>query len=175
MHYLYGGIRLQTPGDRLSGAAQAQLSVLLGVFVLAKAVDYWLDRYDLAYQSGSLLTGITYTDDNAVLPAKAILMGIALICAVLFFLNVWRRTWLLPSMGLALLVLSAILLGLIWPAIVQQFQVKPVRGGQGGAVHREEHRGHQSGLRHRHGRGVRVSRPSAADGRPSSIPTPIRA
>src|SRR6187397_660072 len=115
VHYLYGGIRLQTPADRLSGAAQAQLSVLLGVFVLAKAVDYWLDRYDLAYQSGSLLTGITYTDDNAVLPAKAILMGIALICAVLFFLNVWRRTWLLPSVSLGLLVLSAILLGLIWP------------------------------------------------------------
>jgi uncharacterized membrane protein (UPF0182 family) len=125
VHYLYGGIRLQSPTDRLSGAAQAQLSVLLGFFVLAKALDYWLDRYDLAYQSGSLLTGITYTDDKAVLPAKAILMGIALICAVLFFLNVWRRTWLLPSVGLALLVLSAILLGLIWPGIVQQFQVKP--------------------------------------------------
>jgi uncharacterized membrane protein (UPF0182 family) len=60
-----------------------------------------------------------------VLPAKNILMGIAVICAVLFFLNVWRRTWLLPSVGLALLVLSAILLGLIWPGIVQQFQVKP--------------------------------------------------
>jgi uncharacterized membrane protein (UPF0182 family) len=125
VHYLYGGIRLQTPGDRLTGAAQAQLSVLLGVFVLAKAADYWLDRYDLVHQQGSLLTGITYTDDNAVLPAKSILMGIALICAVLFFLNVWRRTWILPSMGLALLVLSAILLGLIWPGIVQQFQVKP--------------------------------------------------
>jgi uncharacterized membrane protein (UPF0182 family) len=125
VHYLYGGIRLQSPTDRLSGAAQAQLSVLLGVFVLAKAIDYWLDRYDLAYGSHKLLTGITYTDDNAVLPAKAILMGIALICAVLFFLNVWRRTWLLPSMGLALLVLSAILLGLIWPGIVQQFKVKP--------------------------------------------------
>jgi uncharacterized protein len=125
VHYLYGGIRLQTQGDRLSGAAQAQLSLLLGVFVLAKAADYWLDRYDLVHQKGSLLTGITYTDQNAVLPAKSILMGIAVICAVLFFLNVWRRTWLLPSMGLALLVLSAILLGLIWPGIVQQFQVKP--------------------------------------------------
>jgi uncharacterized membrane protein (UPF0182 family) len=125
VHYLYGGIRLQTPGDRLTGAAQAQLSVLLGVFVLAKAADYWLDRYDLVHQQGSLLTGITYTDDKAVLPAKLILMGIAVICALLFFLNVWRRTWMLPSLGLALLVLSAILLGLIWPGIVQQFQVKP--------------------------------------------------
>ncbi len=125
VHYLYGGIRLQTSHDRLSGAAQAQLSVLLGVFVLAKAADYYLDRFDLVTRSGGLITGMTYTDDHAVLPAKNILMGIAVICAVLFFLNVWRRTWLLPSVGLALLALSAVLLGLIWPGIVQQFQVKP--------------------------------------------------
>ena len=125
VHYLYGGIRLQTPRDRLSGAAQAQLSVLLGLFVLVKAADYWLDRFDLVSQSGGLITGMTYTDDHAVLPAKNILLGISLICAVLFFVNVWRRTWLLPSVGLALLAVSAILLGLIWPGIVQQFQVKP--------------------------------------------------
>ena len=125
VHYLYGGIRLQTPGDRLSGAAQAQLSALLGVFVLAKSVDYYLDRFDLATHSGSLLTGMNYTGDHAVLPAKNILLGITVICAVLFFVNIWRRTWLLPSVGLALLVVSAILLGLIWPGIVQQFQVKP--------------------------------------------------
>jgi len=124
-HYLYGGVRLQASRDRLSGAAQAQLSVLLGLFVLAKAGDYYLDRFDLVNQGGRLITGITYTDENAVLPAKSILMGIALICAVLFFLNVWRRTWMLPSVGLALLALSAILLGMIWPGIVQQFQVKP--------------------------------------------------
>lgn len=125
VHYLYGGIRLQTSRDRLSGAAQVQLSVLLGLFVLAKAVDYWLDRFDLVTRSGSRITGMNYTGHNAVLPAKNILLGIAVVCAVLFFVNVWRRTWLLPSVGLALLVASAILLGLIWPGIVQQFQVKP--------------------------------------------------
>ena len=124
-HYLYGGIRLQVAQDRLSGAAQVQLSVLLGLFVLAKGVDYYLDRFDLANQKNSLFTGMNYTAENAVLPAKNILVGVALICAVLFFLNVWRRTWQLPSVGLALLVLSAVLLGMIWPAIVQQFQVKP--------------------------------------------------
>jgi len=125
VHYLYGGIRLQSPGDRLTGAAQVQFSVLLGLFVLAKAADYWLDRYDLATASGKLIDGITYTDDHAVLPAKNILLGIAVICAVLFFLNIWRRTWTLPSVGLALLVLSAVLLGMIWPGIVQAFQVRP--------------------------------------------------
>ena len=52
-------------------------------------------------------------------------MFIAVICAVLFLVNVVLRTWLLPSVGLALLVLSSILLGLVWPGIVQQFQVEP--------------------------------------------------
>ncbi|WP_183100141.1 UPF0182 family membrane protein [Nocardioides pelophilus] len=125
VHYLYGGIRLQVPHDRLSGAAQVQFSVLLGIFVLAKGVDYYLDRFDLVTDDNSLFTGMNYTGENALLPARNILMGVALICAVLFFLNVWRRTWQLPSVGLALLVLSAILLGMIWPAIVQNFQVKP--------------------------------------------------
>ena len=125
VHYLYGGIRLSVARDRLSGAAQVHLSALLGVFVLAKAADYWLDRFDLVTGSGSLFTGMGYTDDHAVLPAKEILTGIALICAVLFFLNIWRRTWLLPSMGIALLALSAVLLGLIVPGVVQQFQVSP--------------------------------------------------
>ncbi len=125
VHYLFGGIRLQATHDRLSGAAQVQLSLLLGVFVLAKGVDYYLDRFDLVNEGHRIFTGMNNTAENAVLPAKNILVGVALICAVLFFLNVWRRTWQLPVMGLALLALSSILLGMIWPAIVQQFQVKP--------------------------------------------------
>ncbi|WP_254185442.1 UPF0182 family membrane protein [Nocardioides panacis] len=125
VHYLFGGIRLQSKRDRLSGAAQVQISVLAGLFVLIKGADYWLDRYNLTTDSGGLFTGVGYTDQNAVLPAKTILTFIAIICAILFFANVLRRTWLLPSVGLVLLVLSSILLGVIWPGIVQQFQVKP--------------------------------------------------
>ncbi len=125
VHYLFGGIRLQAKQDRLSGAAQVQISVLAGMFVLFKGADFWLDRYNLTSNSGGLFTGVTFTDQQAVLPAKTILTFIAIICAVLFFANVLRRTWLLPSVGLALLVLSSILLGAIWPGIVQQFQVKP--------------------------------------------------
>ncbi|WP_020575837.1 UPF0182 family protein [Actinopolymorpha alba] len=128
-HYLYGGIRLQTQGQKASAAAQAHISVLLGLFVLLKAVAYWFDRYGLvvgAHQmSNQSFTGITYTDAHAVLPAKTILTIIAAICAVLFFANVVRRTWLLPGLGLGLLVLSAVLLGWAWPAIVQQVQVRP--------------------------------------------------
>ncbi|KRA37968.1 MULTISPECIES: UPF0182 family membrane protein [unclassified Nocardioides] len=125
VHYLYGGIRLNQQHDRLSGAAQVQFSVLLGSFVLAKSVDYFYDRYDLVTDDHRLFTGMNFTAENAVLPSRNILVAVALICAVLFFLNIWRRTWQLPSVGLALLALSAVLLGMIWPAIVQNFQVKP--------------------------------------------------
>ena len=128
-HYLYGGIRLQSQGERVTPAAAAHLSVLLGLFVLLKAVAYWLDRYGMAVASERFVvsgwTGLRYRDVNALLPAKTMLAAIALICAILFFANVVRRTWLLPGIGFGLLVLSAILIGGVYPAIVQQFQVKP--------------------------------------------------
>ncbi|MEO5652007.1 MAG: UPF0182 family protein [Marmoricola sp.] len=125
VHYLYGGIRLQSATDKVSGAAQAQLSALFGVFLLLKGLDYWLDRFDLTSQSGGLITGMTYTRNNAVLPSKNILIFIAVICALLFFANIVRRTWLLPGVGVALFAISAVLLGGVWPGLMQRFQVKP--------------------------------------------------
>ena len=125
VHYLYSGIRLQVQQDRTSVAARVQLSVLLGLVVLLKAVAYWFDRYALALKEGRLITGLTYTDVNAVLPAKAILTGIALVCAVLFFATIIRKSWLLPAAGTALLVVSSVLFAGLYPGAIQQFQVKP--------------------------------------------------
>jgi uncharacterized membrane protein (UPF0182 family) len=125
VHYLYGGIRLQVREDRTTVAARVQLSVLIGLVVLLKAVAYWFDRYALALKESKLITGLTYTDVNAVLPAKAILAGIALICALLFFANIVRRSWVLPAAGTALLVISSVLIAGLYPAAIQTFQVKP--------------------------------------------------
>ncbi|MFJ6212906.1 UPF0182 family protein [Streptomyces sp. NPDC092296] len=130
VHYLYGGLRLQGPGRRVSTAAQGHLAVLLGAFVALKAVAYWLDRYALALKSSSIKdtdawTGLRFVDANAYLPAKTILFCVAIICAVLFFITPLRRTWALPLTGFGLMVLSALLIGGLYPTIVQQFQVKP--------------------------------------------------
>ena len=125
VHYLYGGIRLQVREDRTTVAARVQLSVLLGGVVLLKAVAYWFDRYALALKESKLITGLTYTDVNAVLPAKAILAAIAVVCALLFFANIVRRSWVLPAAGTALLVISSVLIAGIYPGAIQQFQVKP--------------------------------------------------
>ena len=125
VHYLYGGIRPQVAQERTTVAARVQLSVLIGLVVLLKAGAYWLDRFALALKDNKLITGLTYTDVNALLPAKAILAGIAAICSLLFFANIVRKSWLLPAAGTALLVISSVLIAGIYPAAIQQFQVKP--------------------------------------------------
>ncbi len=125
VHYLYSGIRLQVAEDKTTVAARVQLSVLLGILVLIKAVAYWFDRYALALKEGRLITGLSYTDVNALLPAKAILAGISIICALLFFANIIRRSWVLPAAGVSLLVISSVLIAGVYPAAIQQFQVKP--------------------------------------------------
>jgi uncharacterized membrane protein (UPF0182 family) len=128
VQYLYGGLRLQPRGDRATRAAQAQLSLLIGIFVLLKAVAYWYDRFGLATQSQQLVagfTGLKYTDVNAVLPALNILAAVSVLVAALFFINVFRRHWVLPVIGAGLLVVTSIVVGALYPMFVQQFQVRP--------------------------------------------------
>ena len=125
VHYIYGGIRPQVREDRTTVTARVQLSILLGAIVAIKAIAYWLDRFALATSDEGIITGLTYTDVNAVLPAKSILTGIAIICSLLFFANIIRRSWVLPAAGLALLGISSFLISGVYPALIQQFQVKP--------------------------------------------------
>ena len=125
VHYMYGGIRPQAQSERTTVAARVQLSILFGAIVLVKAAAYWVDRFQLALKENKLITGATYSDVNALLPAKSILSGIALVCALLFFANIVRRSWLLPAAGTALMVVSSLLIAGIYPSAVQQFQVKP--------------------------------------------------
>jgi uncharacterized membrane protein (UPF0182 family) len=125
VHYLFGGVRLQTPGEKVTPAARVHLSVLLGIFVLLKAAAYYLDRYGLLFNERDGRTGASYTDVNAVLPAKTILMFVALICAVAILANIFLRWVQLPAIAIVLLLLTSIVASGIYPAIVQQFSVRP--------------------------------------------------
>lgn len=126
-HYIFGGVRLAGRGGQVSSPAKVQLGVLAGVFVLLIAVDYFLDRYALLFsdRQAPLFNGATYTDLNAVMPAKIILMSIAVICALAFFAGAVLRNLQLPAIATVLLVLSSILVGAAWPALLQQFSVSP--------------------------------------------------
>ena len=125
-HYLYGGIRLQGAGSRFTDAARVHLATLAAIFLVLRGVDYWLGRYALTTKESSLITGLRYTDANAVLIARGVLAGIAVIVALLFVAAaIVERFRMLPLYGVVLLVISAILIGGIYPAVVQRFQVQP--------------------------------------------------
>jgi uncharacterized membrane protein (UPF0182 family) len=128
VQYLYGGLRLQPKGDRASRAAQVQISVLLAILILLKALAYYLDRFGLVTKSETLVSGFTglkYADVNAVLPALNILVFVAILVAALFIFNIFRRQWVIPSIGLGLLILTSVVIGGLYPMVVQQFQVRP--------------------------------------------------
>ena len=119
-HYLFGGLRVSTAkARRLTRSARIQLAVLAGTFILLKAVAYWFDRYSLLSSSRKEPTfaGAGYTDINAVLPAKLVLLAIAVICAAAFFAVIFLRDLRIPAMAAALLVLSSILVGGVWPLL----------------------------------------------------------
>ncbi|MEU3453154.1 UPF0182 family protein [Micromonospora sp. NPDC006766] len=129
VHYLYGGVRLQGVGDRMTNAARAHLSTLVAVFVLLKAVAYVLDQRAmlLEYNEGAKLYGAGYADVNALLPAKEILAYIAVVVAIaiIVFSNAVMRNLVWPGISLALLGVSAVAIGGIYPWAVQTFEVKP--------------------------------------------------
>jgi uncharacterized membrane protein (UPF0182 family) len=126
-HYLFGGIRLAGRTGALSRSARIQLISLVGTLVLLKAVAYWLDRYELLSHTrgGKPFTGAGYTDINAVLPAKLILLAIAVICAAAVFSAVVFRDLRIPAIGVVLLLLSSLIVGAGWPLVVEQISVKP--------------------------------------------------
>src|ERR1700742_1993245 len=126
-HYIFGGIRLSGRTGALSRSARIQLVTLVGLLVVLKAAAYWLDRYELLSHTrgGKPFTGAGYTDINAVLPAKLILMAIAIICAAAVFSAVVLRDLRIPAIGLVLLLLSSLIVGAGWPLVVEQISVKP--------------------------------------------------
>ncbi|WP_306835032.1 UPF0182 family membrane protein [Catenuloplanes nepalensis] len=129
VHYIFGGVRLQGIGDRMTTAARAHLTSLVAMFVLLKAVAYVLDRRALLlnYNSGTELYGAGYADINALLPAKEILAYISIVVAIaiIVFSNAVMRNLTWPGVSLALLGISAVAIGGIYPWAVQTFEVNP--------------------------------------------------
>ena len=123
-HYIYGGIQLPGRGPS-TRQAFIHVGVLGALLALVRAGVYWMDRYSLATRDGGLVTGITYTDANAVLPTKAILAVAAIMCAGMFLAAIWTRSWRIPIIGVALLTVTSIVAGGIYPALVQSLRVKP--------------------------------------------------
>ncbi len=124
-HYLNGGIRFQTPLQKVTPQVKAHLSVLLAVLALLKAVQYFLERYELVYATRGVVQGAGYTDVKAQLPALNLLVVISLFAVALFLVNILRRGWVLPVIAVGLWALVSVAVGAAYPAFVQKFRVQP--------------------------------------------------
>ncbi|MCY4256833.1 MAG: UPF0182 family protein [bacterium] len=124
-HYVNGGIRFQTSGQRVTPQVKVHLSVLLAMIALVRAVGYWFDRFSLNFSSRGPVDGATYTDVNAQLPALNLLILISVLSAVLLIINIWQRGWVLPVTAVGLWMIVAIVMGAIYPAIIQRFRAEP--------------------------------------------------
>ena len=128
--YLYGGLRVGGPrggAPRTTRAARVHLSIIAAVLMLLIAASYWLDRYSILMNTkrDQKFAGASFTDVHAVIPSKAILAGIAIFVAAMFIVTAVRGNWRLPAIGVGLMVVAAIAVGGIYPAVVQRFQVQP--------------------------------------------------
>jgi uncharacterized membrane protein (UPF0182 family) len=124
-HYLNGGIRVQGPLQRVTPQVKAHLSVLLGAMALLKAFGYWLQRFELNFSTRGTVQGASYTDVKAQLPALNMLIVISVAAALLFFVNRWLKGWVLPIIAVGLWSFVSVVIGSIYPTVVQKVSVEP--------------------------------------------------
>jgi uncharacterized membrane protein (UPF0182 family) len=125
VYVLHGDINLSNRLWRLSPAAIAHGSALLGAYFALKAWSYVLDRYLLLYNDNSIVVGAGYTDVNIELPILWLLICLAAAAAVVIWTNVWLRTYRPVIAAVALMFGSSFLFGELLPGIFQRFFVKP--------------------------------------------------
>ena len=125
--YLYGAIRISGREVRISRSARVQLAITAALYLALQAISIWFDQYTTLFTQGQgfLQTGASYTEANATIPGRAILAGIAALVAVLFIVTAIIGRWRLPIIGTALLLVSGLVVGSIYPWVVQRFQVDP--------------------------------------------------
>ncbi len=124
-HYLLGGIRPEAQGDKVMPNVKVHLSVLLALILMVQGWGFWLDRYFLNFSPRGQVTGASYTDVNAELPALTMLLIVTVIAVGLTLFNIRRRGFLLPGAAIGLILLANILLSGVYPSLIQRLRVVP--------------------------------------------------
>jgi len=119
--YEYKKLIIETP-------VKVHLSLLIGFILILKSWQYWLNAFKILYSTRAVIFGAGYADTHATLFALRVLTVLALVCAALFFVTARKENWKLPALGLAVLVAVSILLGGIYPEIIQRAVVLPNEG-----------------------------------------------
>jgi hypothetical protein len=125
VHVLDGAIRIIPGEQKFADHVKAHISILAAALSVMMALGFRLLQYNLLYSDRGVAFGASYTDVHAELPVYFIMIGVALITAVLFLVNIRVKGWLLPLAALIFLGGSLVIFTGIYPAIIQQYKVSP--------------------------------------------------
>ena len=126
-HYFNGGIQPQRGLPRVRPPVKAHLSVLLALIALDKAAGYVLQRWSLVNSQDGYVNGAGYTDVHARLPAETLLVYVSVFAAGILLFNIWRQGWTLPVLAVGIWAFVALVVGIIYPALLQALKVTPAQ------------------------------------------------
>lgn len=113
----------------LTAGARNQLAAAGAALMAAIALAHFLDRFETLFSPSGAVTGTTYADVNARVPALLLLTVVALVSGgiMLFALRVHdlRQSVRLILAAFGLWVIAGIAAGLMWPALTQRLAVAP--------------------------------------------------
>jgi uncharacterized protein len=126
-HYLNGGIRATRATPRVSPRVKAHLSVIGAGIALMKAAGYVIAKWELVNSTNGYAQGAGYTDVHARIPAQTILFYLSIAAAVILLANVRSRGWSLPAVAVGLWIFVALVIGVLYPTILQAVKVSPAQ------------------------------------------------
>jgi uncharacterized membrane protein (UPF0182 family) len=124
-HYMNGGIRATRVSPRVAPRVKAHLSVIGAGIALMKAAGYVIAKWELVNSSKGYVGGAGYTDVHARMPALTILFYLSLAAALILLANVRLRGWSLPAVAVGLWLFVALVIGVLYPTILQALKVSP--------------------------------------------------
>lgn len=106
-------------------AVKAHLFVLVAITLFFRAWNYRFAMFDLLYTSNDVVrAGGGYAAMKARLPILYLLLGLTVLCAVVFLISIFLRRNRLAFGGLAVFIVAGIL-GQLYPTLVQTWRVEP--------------------------------------------------
>ena len=125
VHYTDRAIEFIAGIPTFAAHVKAHLSVILAAILFVRAWGYRLDAYNLLYSPHGFMYGAGYTDVHARLVAYKILSVVAVIAGLIALVNIRRRGITLPAAAIIILIGASLLIGVVYPGIVQQVYVTP--------------------------------------------------
>ena len=104
---------------------KAHLFALAGMTLLFRAWNYQFAMYDLLYTSNDVVRGGGgYAAIQARLPVLWIMLGITVICALVFIVSIFLKRNTFAFGGFAIFIIAGII-GQAYPVAIQRWQVEP--------------------------------------------------